>query len=164
MIPLYDHESEKWLIGALLTDAEVQKQLPTLPKDLMHDPLNEKRFYRACGGFGERRESAASAGHPARRRRAGHGGIPDRVHALCGIGASAGHYIARLRGLFRARSAYAMASDFCRRLTEGEDIERLAPTLRTALRGLDAPSGASCAWTSWPAAYTTMWNGGPAAK
>lgn len=29
MIPLYDHESEKWLIGALLTDAEVQKQLPT---------------------------------------------------------------------------------------------------------------------------------------
>lgn len=42
MIPLYDHESEKWLIGALLTDAEVQKQLPTLPADLMHDPLNEK--------------------------------------------------------------------------------------------------------------------------
>lgn len=42
MIPLYDHESEKWLIGALLTDAEVQKQLPTLPAELMHDPLNEK--------------------------------------------------------------------------------------------------------------------------
>ena len=42
MTPLYDHESEKWLIGALLTDAEVQKQLPTLPADLMHDPLNEK--------------------------------------------------------------------------------------------------------------------------
>ena len=74
-------------------------------------------------------------------------GEPDMAEYLIGCmrfavsGASAGHYIARLRGLFRARSAYAMASDFCRRLTEGEDVDACTDALRTALRGLDAPSG-----------------------
>lgn len=56
-------------------------------------------------------------------------------------GANAGHYIARLRGLCRARSAYAMASAFCHKLTEGEDVDACTDALRTALRGLDAPSG-----------------------
>lgn len=144
MIPLYDHESEKWLIGALLTDAEVQKQLPTLPADLMHDPLNEK-ILSCMRRLQERREPIEPLSVQGTLRDAGE---PDMAEYLIGCmrfavsGASAGHYIARLRGLFRARSAYAMASDFCRRLTEGEDVDACTDALRTALRGLDAPSGA----------------------
>lgn len=155
MIPLYDHESEKWLIGALLTDAEVQKQLPTLPADLMHDPLNEK-ILSCMRRLQERREPIEPLSVQGTLRDAGE---PDMAEYLIGCmrfavsGASAGHYIARLRGLFRARSAYAMASDFCRRL-------RCVPLCAVWTRH----PGASCAWTSWPAAYTTMWNGGPAAK
>ena len=143
MIPLYDHESEKWLIGALLTDAEVQKQLPTLPADLMHDPLNEK-ILSCMRRLQERREPIEPLSVQGTLRDAGE---PDMAEYLIGCmrfavsGASAGHYIARLRGLFRARSAYAMASDFCRRLTEGEDVDACTDALRTALRGLDAPSG-----------------------
>ena len=143
MTPLYDHESEKWLIGALLTDAEVQKQLPTLPADLMHDPLNEK-ILSCMRRLQERREPIEPLSVQGALRDAGE---PDMAEYLIGCmrfavsGASAGHYIARLRGLFRARSAYAMASDFCRRLTEGEDVDACTDALRTALRGLDAPSG-----------------------
>ena len=143
MIPLYDHESEKWLIGALLTDAEVQKQLPTLPAELMHDPLNEKIL--ACmRRLQERRAPIEPLSVQGALRDAGE---PDMAGYLIECmrfavsGASAGHYIARLRGLHRARRAHGLASDFCHRLTEGEDVDACTDALRTALRGLDAPSG-----------------------
>ena len=143
MTPLYDHESEKWLIGALLTDAEVQKQLPTLPADLMHDPLNEK-ILSCMRRLQERREPIEPLSVQGALRDTGE---PDMAEYLIGCmrfavsGASAGHYIARLRGLCRARSAYAIASAFCRQLTEGEDVDACTDALRTELRGLDVPSG-----------------------
>lgn len=143
MIPLYDHESEKWLIGALLTDAEVQKQLPTLPPEMMHDPLNEK-ILSCMRRLQERRAPIEPLSVQSALRDAGE---PDMAGYLIDCmrftvtGASAGHYIARLKGFHRARSAYAMASAFCQQLIEGGDVDACTDALRTALRGLDAPSG-----------------------
>ena len=143
MIPLYDHESEKWLIGALLTDAEVQKQLPTLPPEMMHDPLNEK-ILSCMRRLQERRAPIEPLSVQSALRDAGE---PDMAGYLIDCmrftvtGASAGHYIARLKGFHRARSAYAMASAFCQQLIESGDVDACTDALRTALRGLDAPSG-----------------------
>ena len=46
--------------------------------------------HAAASGAARAHRAAERAGRPARRRRAGHGGIPDRVHALCGIGGERG--------------------------------------------------------------------------
>lgn len=137
MIPLYDHESEKWLIGAPLTGRGGTKAAADAASRAHARPAERKDsiVHAAASGAARAHRAAERAGRPARR------GEPDMAEYLIGCmrfavsGASAGHYIARLRGLCRARSAYAMASDFCRRLTEGEDVDACTDALRTALRG-----------------------------
>ncbi len=146
MIAMYNHDDEKYLIGALLQDADLQRELPGLPDDLMHDPQHEiiLQAMKTMQADKQPIEALSVGNHISAGQ---HGTDPAvTVYLLecfryCPTTANIRHYIAELKQLRALRTAYRMANTFCHRLTEGEALDVCVDELRNQLREANQPKG-----------------------
>ncbi len=146
MIAMYNHADEQYLLGALMQDCDLQRALPTVPDDLMHDPANG--VVLAALKEMQRRKlpiELLSASNFLRDTgkldEAGGSGYLIECCRQCPSTANAGHYLDELKKLCNLRAAYRMANTFCHRLTEGEDLTACVDELRNQLRDANQPKG-----------------------
>lgn len=145
MIPLYNHDTEKWLIGALLQDADLQKRLPAMPMDLMHDSANAQILAAMADLQAQKAPieplSVANAlsAKGMLEQVGGSGYLIDCVRCVPTTATHA-HYLRELKALMDARSAFRLANDFCHKLTDGQSVDAAIDELRTKLRNLVTPA------------------------
>ncbi len=143
---MYNHDSEKYLIGALLQDADLQRQLPSMPDDLMHDPQHEAILLAMKSMQHEKKPiEILSVGNfmnvSGNQIAAEIIGYLKDYYSYCPTTANIGHYIDELTRLWAMRGAYRMANTFCHRLAEGEDLTACVDDLRGQLREANRPKG-----------------------
>lgn len=144
MIAMYNHDSERYLIGALLQDADLQRELSTLPDDLMHDPQHETIFATMKAMQREKQPIEILSVNnrlTALGKQIQGGGYLLECWRYCPTTANIGHYTAELKRLCAMRSAYRLANTFCHKLTDGEDLAACVDDLRTKLREANQPKG-----------------------
>lgn len=143
MITLYNHETEQYLLGALLQDPELVKQLPSLPSDLMHDDRHAvilaamQQLYNARAPV-EIIAVSNQLNTDGRLDDAGGMQYLVQCYRASPVTANAGYYLQQLKQLAESRRAYMAATAFCRRLTDGEPLDASLDTLRTELRSMSA--------------------------
>lgn len=146
MITLYNHDTEKWLLGAVMQDADLAARLAALPPDLMHDPANGA-IYAAMRDLAARKapvELQSVADELTRRGKLeAVGGAAYLIACvrLAPTTVSSAHYVGELTRLHRARTVYALLAGTSRALMDGEDADAAVDVLRTNLRALAAPKG-----------------------
>ena len=146
MIALYNHDCEKSVIGAMLSfDTQVQKLLPTLHEDLMHD-TKHAAILEAMKELFQRKDSVDTVTVVNELTRRGtlelSGGAPYLFECsrACPTTVRTGEYIAELRRWMETRNAFKLARGFLDNLTtEGNDFSGSVDELRTALRDLVTP-------------------------
>lgn len=146
MKPMYNHDSEKYLIGALLQDPDLQRQLPAMPDALMHDPQHETIFTAMKTMQREKlpieilsvANFMSAKGSPDA---AGIIGYLKSYYDYCPTTANIGYFVDELRRLCAMRYAYRVANTFCHRLAEGEDLTACVDDLRGELREANRPKG-----------------------
>lgn len=146
MITLYNHDSEKWLIGALIQDSDLQKQLPAVPASIMHDSAHEiiltaLKQMQAQKLPIELLSVGNTLNASGKLEQAGGTSYLLECTRFCPSTANAGHYLGELRRLMESREAYRMANRFCHLLTDGEDLAAAVDELRTQLRNMITPTG-----------------------
>lgn len=145
MIPLYNHADEKWLIGALLQDPDLQKRLPALPTDLMHDSANAMILAAMADLQASKAPiellsvSNALAARGQLDQVGGQSYLIDCVRCVPTTATSA-HYLRELNSLMDARNAFRLANSFCHQLTDGQNVDAAIDDLRTKLRNLVTPT------------------------
>lgn len=146
MITLYNHETEQYLLGALMQDADLVRQLPGLPPDLMHSEQNAA-ILAAMQHLYAQKAPVEIIAISNRLQQTGHldeaGGMPYLLECYrsAPVTANADYYLQQLKTLMECRRAYASAAAFCRRLTEGESLDTSLDALRTELRGVASAAG-----------------------
>ncbi len=146
MITLYNHDSEKWFIGALLQDQDLQNQLPAIPASIMHDSAHEIILTALKQMQAQKLpiELLSLENHLKGIEKLDQtGGSPYLMDCIrfCPSTANAGYYLGELRRLMESREAYRIANRFCRLLTDGEDLTAAIDELRTQLRNMVTPKG-----------------------
>lgn len=146
MITLYNHDSERYVLGALLQDPDFVRQLPALPADLMHDDAHAAILAAMQQVYAEK----APVEIPSVGRRLDEKGMLDFAGGAAYLleccryvpsTANAGHYLGELKKLMECRRAYTMAAAFCRKLTDGEDLDSCIDTLRSGLQRVATGGG-----------------------
>lgn len=146
MIPMYNHDDERYLLGGLLQDAALQRELPTLPDDLMDDPQHQA-ILAAMKAMQQKKLpiEILSVGNFMNAEGC-HGAMDiidllNKYYRYCPTTGNIRHYIDELTTLCAMRNAYRMATAFCHRLSEGEELSVCVNDLRTDLREANRPKG-----------------------
>ncbi|MEA4928400.1 MAG: DnaB-like helicase C-terminal domain-containing protein [Candidatus Limiplasma sp.] len=146
MILMYNHDSERYLLGGLLQDPDLQRELPAYPDELMHDPqhalilatLKDMQAHKEPIELLSLSNRLKNAGN---LERAGGPGYLMECLRSCPSTANVRYYTAELKRLQDTRNAYRMANEFCHRLLEGEDLTACVDDLRGKLRDANKPTG-----------------------
>lgn len=146
MITLYNHDSERYVLGALFQDHELVRQLPTFPADLMHDDAHAAILAAMQQVYAEK----APVEIPSVGRRLDEKGLLGFAGGAAYLlecvryvpsTANAGHYLSEIKKLMECRRAYSLASAFCRQLTDGEELDACMDSLRSGLQCVSSGGG-----------------------
>lgn len=137
MIALYNHDNEKWLIGALLQDPEMQKQLPAIPLGWMHDPANEA-VLAAMKALHANHDPIEMLTVDNTLRNGSEMSVGTDYLVEClrmtPTTVNSAYYLRELEKLYKAREAYKKGKALCERLLAGEDADAAVDAARTELR------------------------------
>ena len=137
---MYNHDWEQLLIGAILQDPDLQKELPTIPLDLMHESTNEL-ILATLQDMQQKHLPIEVPTIVAELTGKVDGGYILKCYRACATVVNVRHYMSKLQEMAARRRAYRAASEFCGRLTAGDDVAGSIDELRTQLRNLEATKG-----------------------
>lgn len=135
---MFNIDNERYLIGTILQDENVQMAIDSLPDDLMHDDVNA-RIFRTLKAMRRDKKAIDIITVSNELHDNEYTAYIMRCVRECPTTANYKQHIEHLLSLYERRSAYDLAQAFGKRLLSGDDLMGCIDDLRSNLRNVKEP-------------------------
>ena len=135
---MFNVDNERYLIGSILQDENVQREITALPDDLMHDDVNTKIF-RTLKAMRREKKPIDIITVSNELQDSEYAVYIMRCARECPTTANYKQHIAHLLSLYERRTAYGLAQAFEQKLLSGDDLMACIGDLRSNLRHVKEP-------------------------